>query len=60
MFKEAYDYYIEPCQLCISRGTNTNEFGGCGWCAEGEETYFKNSNKKYIGNYIKIPYKGYG
>lgn len=59
MSKTTYDYYIEPCQLCISRGTNINSYGGCGWCAKNEDTYHASDNR-YIGDIIKIPYEGYG
>lgn len=51
-----YDYYIEPCQLCISREGKTYE--SCGWCHDSDT--FHANRDTYPGNYIKIQYGGDG
>lgn len=53
--KEKYEYYIEPCQLCISRGEHNQN---CGWC--GEDDTFGGESKEHIGNLTKIPHGGWG
>ncbi len=55
--KEKYDYYIEPCQLCISRNGST--YDSCGWCHD-DDTHYKQSDGTYSGDWVIIPYKGYG
>ncbi len=52
-----YDYYIEPCQLCISRNGST--YDKCGWCND-TDTHYMISEGKYPGDYIKIPSGGLG
>ncbi len=54
--KEEYDYYIEPCQRCINSDGGTYE--KCGWCHDSDTFYTKRD--RYLGNYIKLPYKGCG
>jgi len=48
---ENYDYYIEPCQLCISRNGVT--YNKCGWCHD-TDTHFKKKNGEFPGDWIKI------
>ncbi len=52
-----FDYYIEPCQLCISRNGST--YDTCGWCND-DDTHFKTSDGKYPGDYIKITAENMG
>lgn len=51
-----YDYYIEPCQLCIARNGSTHDI--CGWCND-RDTFYKKRDI-YAGNYIKLSYGGNG
>ncbi|MBT9099246.1 hypothetical protein KFZ76_16250 [Methylovulum psychrotolerans] len=55
--KKTYDYYIEPCQLCIQRNGATYE--NCGWCHDSD-THYSNRDGEYCGDYIILPYGGYG
>jgi hypothetical protein len=48
---EDYDYYIEPCQLCISRNGATYDI--CGWCHDSD-THFKKRDGTFPGDWIKI------
>ena len=52
-----YDYYIEPCQLCISR--NGDSYDSCEWC-QGTDTHYKKSDDTYAGDWISILYGGNG
>ena len=52
-----YDYYIEPCQLCISRNGSTYDI--CGWCNDSD-THYKKSDGSFPGDWISIPHGGYG
>ena len=46
-----YDFYIEPCQLCISRSGATH--ATCGWCNDSD-TCYRRSDGSYPGNWVKI------
>ena len=55
--KSPYDFYTEPCQLCISREGNTYDV--CGWCHD-DDTHYKARDGQYPGDYIRIPTGGDG
>jgi hypothetical protein len=52
-----YDFYIEPCQLCISRNGST--YDSCGWCHDSD-THHKTTDGTYAGDWVVIPHKGDG
>ncbi|TAN46118.1 MAG: hypothetical protein EPN26_15810 [Rhodospirillales bacterium] len=54
-----YDYYIEPCQFCITRAKNGADISECGWCGSGEDTRHRSSHE-HPGDIVKIPAGGYG
>lgn len=54
---KVYDYYVEPCQLCISRNGST--YSSCGWCQESD-THYKKGDGTFPGDWVSIPYGGYG
>lgn len=54
-----FDYYIEPCQFCITRAKNGADISECGWCGSGEDTHYRSSHE-HPGNIVKIPADGYG
>lgn len=54
-----YDYYIEPCQFCITRAKNGADISDCGWCGSGEDTRYRTSHE-HPGDIVKIPAGGYG
>lgn len=55
--EQTYDYYTEPCQLCLSRNGRTYDI--CGWCNE-PDTHYKKKDGTYPGDWIRIPFEGYG
>ncbi len=57
---ESYDFYIEPCQLCIERaGTKKYDLiDGCGWCNDAD-THYEDSSE-HPGAIVKIPHHGDG
>lgn len=54
-----YNYYIEPCQFCITRAKNGADISECGWCGSGEDTRHRSSHE-HPGDIVKIPADGYG
>ncbi|KAA1166176.1 hypothetical protein EU508_00120 [Pseudoalteromonas fuliginea] len=52
--KANYDYYVEPCQLCIERDNPEQRhlIDDCGWCNDND-TFYMSSND-YSGEIIKL------